>query len=185
MKIVTDDMTLDDLREMVSDKEWQFCQNLLITANATKAAIMAGFSERTAKQQASRLNTRKEINRILALLRADREDRLQVRQDNILREVGRIALFDPRKIFDEHNALLPPTEWPDEIASAVSSVKIMEIRDAEGNVIGETKEVKFWNKTDALTLGARHLGMLNDKLQLDVTDNLADRLARARARVSG
>lgn len=184
MKIVTPDMTLDQLREMVSDKEWQFCHNLLLTTNASKAAIMAGFSEKTAKQQASRmLTTRKEIQRIVEILRGEREDRLQVRQDNVLREVGRIALCDPRKAFDENNCLLPPTEWPDEIASSISSIKVMEIFDGQGVKIGETKEIKFWSKTDALTLAARHLGMLKDNLTIDITDQLADRLARAKSRV--
>lgn len=185
MKLVTPDMTLDELREMVSDREFQFCQNLLLTVNQTKAAIDAGFSEKSARQQSTRLMTRPEIQRILQILRADREDRLQVRQDNVLRHVGYIAFADPRKAFDANDRLLPPSHWPDEIAYSISSIKTTELHDDDGNVVGHTNEIKFWNKNDAQTLAARHLGMLNDKVTLDVTDELADRLARARQRLNG
>lgn len=185
MKLVTPDMTLDELREMVSEREFQFCQNMLLTVNQTKAATDAGFSERTARQQATRLMGRPEIKRILAILRCEREERLQVRQDNVLRHVGYIAFADPRKAYDANDCLLPPSQWPDEIAYSISSIKTTELRDSDGNVVGHTNEIKFWNKTDAQTLAARHLGMLNDKVTLDVTDELADRLARARARLNG
>ncbi|WP_081733766.1 terminase small subunit [Methylomonas sp. 11b] len=185
MKIVTPDMTLDELREMVSDREYQFCLNMLLTVNQTKAAIDAGFSEKTARQQATRLvTTRPEIRRILALLRAEREDRLQIRQDNVLRHVGYIAFADPRKAYDENNRLLPPSEWPDEIAFSISAIKTTELRDAEGNLIGHTNEIKFWSKSDAQLLAARHLGMLNDKVEVSMADKLVERLARLNDRSS-
>lgn len=185
MKIVTPDMTLDELREMVSEREYQFCLNMLLTVNQTKAATDAGFSEKSARQQATRLMSRPEIKRILEILRGEREERLQVRQDNVLRHVGYIAFADPRKAYDANDRLLPPSQWPDEIAFSISSIKTTELRDDEGNVVGHTNEIKFWNKTDAQTLAARHLGMLNDKVTLDVSDELADRLARAKQRLNG
>jgi len=41
------------------------------------------------------------------------------------------------------------------------------------------------DKKGALDSVARHLGMFNDKLDLKVTDALAERLARARKRAEG
>ncbi|WP_417070810.1 terminase small subunit [Niveibacterium terrae] len=52
--------------------------------------------------------------------------------------------------------------------------------------IKQTKEgieVKTHDQLAALNQVARHLGLFNDKLQLDVTDALADRLKAARERV--
>lgn len=43
-------------------------------------------------------------------------------------------------------------------------------------------EVKTLDRQKALDNVARHLGMFNDKLELNVTGSLADRLARARNR---
>jgi phage terminase small subunit len=185
MNILTPETTLEELRSMVPEKEWLFAQNMLLTPIASKAAITAGYSEKTASQAASRMMKKPEIKRILELLRGEREERLQVRQDNVLRHVGYIAFADPRKAYDANDRLLPPSQWPDEIAFSISSIKTTELRDDDGNFVGHTSEIKFWNKTDAQTLAARHLGMLNDKVTLDVTDNLADRLERARLRVGG
>lgn len=167
----------------LTDKEWLFCNEYLIDLNGTQAAKRAGYSEKSARQQATRLLSKASIQMSISRLRTDREDRTQVTHDRVLREVGRIALVDPRKAFDDNNVLLPPKEWPDEIAAAISSIKTVEMRNADGELIGETKEIKFWSKPDALMLAARHLGMLNDKMTLDITDELADRLARARERL--
>ncbi len=44
-------------------------------------------------------------------------------------------------------------------------------------------ELKTHSQTDALLQVGRHLGLFKDKLEVDVTDNLADALKRARERV--
>lgn len=46
-------------------------------------------------------------------------------------------------------------------------------------------EIKMMDQGKALENVARHLGMFKDKLELEVTENLADVLARARARAIG
>ena len=48
--------------------------------------------------------------------------------------------------------------------------------------IGEVLKLRLADKRAALDSVARHLGMFNDKLDLNVTGPLAERLARARAR---
>jgi phage terminase small subunit len=169
----------------LTDKQQLFVDNYLTSLNATQAATAAGYSGKTARTIGSKLLTKVDIQVAISAAMAERGDRTKITQDRVLTEVGRIALVDPRKAFDKNNALLPVNQWPDEIAAAISSIKINELRNSDGDLIGETKEVKFWSKPDALMLAARHLGMLNDKVTLDVTDELADRLARARNRLNG
>jgi phage terminase small subunit len=53
-----------------------------------------------------------------------------------------------------------------ETAAVVASLDIMELLDADGMPTGRLKKVRFSDKLVALTLLARHLGMLNDKLTL-------------------
>ena len=48
--------------------------------------------------------------------------------------------------------------------------------------VGEVLKLRLADKRAALDSVARHLGMFNDKLDLNVTGPLAERLARARAR---
>jgi phage terminase small subunit len=113
---------------------------------------------------------------------AERIRRVEVDQDRILLEIARLALNDPRRAFDTNGALLPIQDWPDEVAAAVSTIKVNEIRDPDGNVVGETKEIKFWDKGKQLELAARHLGMLNDKLELSTPVSQLLRAARERIR---
>lgn len=47
-----------------------------------------------------------------------------VSEDNILRQVARMTFFDPRKLFDAENRLLPMHDVPDEIAAAITGVKV-------------------------------------------------------------
>jgi phage terminase small subunit len=173
----------------LTDKQQRFVDEYLKDLNATDAAIRAGYTtpdnRNSARTQGSRLLANVNISVAVSAAMTERSDRTKITSDRVLREIGRIGLVDPRKAFDQNNALLPVKEWPDEIAAAISSIKILEVRDEDGQVIGETKEIKFWDKPAALTLAARHLGMLNDKVTLDVTDELAERLARARQRLNG
>lgn len=166
----------------LTDKERLFVDEYLIDNNGTQAAMRAGYSEKSARQIASKLLTKVNISVAIAEARQEREERTKITQDRVLSAIGNIALCDPRKAFDKNNALLPPTEWPDEIAFAISSIKILEVHDSDGNKIGETKEIKFWDKPSALTLAARHLGLLNDKVEVQFTsaEAIKDALIRAK-----
>jgi phage terminase small subunit len=151
-------------------KQTRFVEEYLIDLNATQAAIRAGYSERTAQEQSSRLLSNVMIQNEIASRIKDRERRTEVTHDRVLLEIARLAFNDPRKAFDQSGALLPIQEWPDEVAAAISSIKVNELKDFDGTVIGETKEIKFWDKGKQLDLAARHLGMLNDKLNVGGQD---------------
>ena len=50
-------------------------------------------------------------------------------------------------------------------------------------VVGQTVEIKLWNKLDALALCAKHFGWITDKHEVTVrVDELLDRLDRGRQR---
>ena len=63
-------------------------------------------------------------------------------------------------------------------AAAIAGLDIEEANDNRGVV----RKYKIADKKGALDSVARHLGMFNDKLNLNVTDALADRLSRAKSR---
>lgn len=147
-------------------KQQAFCDEYIIDFNATQAAIRAGYSEKTSYSHGQRLLNDVEIQKEISKKQIERSKRTEITQDRVLLEIARLAFNDPRKAFDDNNALLPVKQWPDEVAAAVSSIKINEIKDSEGNHIGETKEIKFWDKGKQIELAGRHLGMWNDKLTL-------------------
>jgi phage terminase small subunit len=69
----------------------RFTREYLKDLNGTRAAIAAGYSPRTAKEQAHGLLTRPHIARQVALLQQRRLDRLDVRADHVLEGLKRIA----------------------------------------------------------------------------------------------
>ena len=67
------------------------------------------------------------------------------------------------------------------MASAIIGVDVATVGNDQMG-IGEVLKLRLADKRAALDSVARHLGMFNDKLDLNVTGPLAERLARARAR---
>jgi phage terminase small subunit len=154
----------------MNDKQKAFCAEYIIDFNGTQAAIRAGYSPRTANEQAAQLLAKLSIQNEISRLMDDRSKRTEVTQDRVLLEIARLAFNDPRKAFDETGNLKHVKDWPDEVAAAISSIKITEITQNDGP---ETylKEVKFWDKGRQLELAGRHLGIFNDKLMIQGDKN--------------
>lgn len=147
-------------------RQQKFVDEYLVDLNASKAAVRAGYAEKYAGANIDKLLKNTEIASEISKKQIERSKRTEITQDRVLLEIARLAFNDPRKAFDDNNALLPVKQWPDEVAASISSIKTKEITDSEGNTVGISQEVKFWDKSKNLDLAARHLGMLNDKLEL-------------------
>lgn len=155
----------------LTPKEELFCQEYLKDLNATRAAERAGYrgTAEVLKVTASRLLTKANVAARVQDLMDARKVRVEVRQDEVLREILRLANADLRKLFDEKGQLKPMDEWPDDTAAAVASVEVDEIwwgRGADRQKIGETKKLKLWNKGHALELLGRHLKLFTDTVKL-------------------
>jgi phage terminase small subunit len=97
-----------------------------------------------------------------------REQRTHITQDRVLQELARLAFSDLRRAFNEDGTLKLPNEWDDDTAAAMAGVdtSVTSIGTAEDPATLTTKKVKVFDKSTALTLAMRHLGMLNDKLEV-------------------
>ena len=68
---------LTEMRDELTAKQIDFCHHLVAQENrktATECAVMAGYSEKTARQNASRLQSPKEFPKVHAYIRALQED---------------------------------------------------------------------------------------------------------------
>lgn len=168
--------------ERLQAHEVVFCREFCVDLNATKAALRAGYSEHSAANHASGLLNRPRIKRYIEKLMADRLKRVDVRADDVVAELAKIAFGDLRGVFDEQGQLLPPHEWPDDAAAAIASMEATTAERGQGDVEHVVK-VRQWDKLRALELLGKHLKMFTDRVEHDVADGLADRLAAARKRV--
>lgn len=142
----------------LNDKQRKFCAEYIVDFNATKAALRAGYSPSTADFYGHRLLKNQNTQHYIEKITAERSKRLEVSQDRVILEIARLALSDPRNIFSEDGAIKPIKDWTEDSARSVSSIKVLELKDANGNLIGFTKEVKFWDKNASLDKLMRHIG---------------------------
>ena len=82
----------------LNDKQEQFCKEYIIDLNATQAAIRAGYSEKTAEAQASRLLTNVKVSNRIQELKQKRSERTEIKADDVLRYWHDIATADPNEI---------------------------------------------------------------------------------------
>jgi phage terminase small subunit len=159
----------------MTPKQEAFVREYLIDLNATQAAIRAGYSARTANEQGARLLAHVSVRSAVQDGVSQRAERTEITADRVLKELARIAFFDIRKLYAEDGTMKLPTELDDDTAAALVGIDIQEsVSGQEGGPIITTRKAKVIDRTAALTLAMRHLGMLTDKLEVaDVTDRAA------------
>ena len=145
-------------------KQARFVEEYLIDLNATQAAIRAGYSERTAKQQGQRLLTNVDVAAAVSAGQKARSARTEITQDRVLEELAKIGFSDLRKVFTPAGGILDPQDWDDETAGAISSLEVVRRhqgdKDEDGNNLVEyTHKIKVWDKLSALEKLGKHLGM--------------------------
>src|SRR5271157_5246902 len=77
-----------------------FIAEYLIDLNGTRAAIAAGYSRKTANEQASRLLANVKVASEIAERLEKRITKLEITADAVLQELAKLAFFDPRKLFN-------------------------------------------------------------------------------------
>ncbi|MFT5659721.1 MAG: phage terminase small subunit [Sulfurimonas sp.] len=147
----------------ITDKQEIFCKEYLIDLNATQSAIRAGYSEKTAIAQSSRLLVNVNIQNHIQELMLKRSERTQVTADMVIKEICKTAFHDIRSLYDKNGQLVPVKELDDSSASAISSFKSKreyQGKDEEGNAeYAIIDEYKRFDKLRALDMLAKHLGL--------------------------
>lgn len=149
-------------------KQQRFVAEYLVDLNATQAATRAGYSARNADKIGSQLLGKTRVSDAVAFAMKARESRTLITQDRVLQELGRIAFFDIRRLYTEDGNLKKPHELDDEAAAVLAGIDTVttSLGGDDDAVSLTTKKAKVFDKTAALTLAMRHLGMLKDKTEI-------------------
>lgn len=148
----------------MTKKQNRFIEEYLIDLNATQAAIRAGYSVKTADQQASRMLTNVKVQEAIAKAMAERSKRTGVNQDRIVLELAKLALVNMTDIVDKKGEI-KDTATADDL-SCIESIKYKRSDTDSGSSV--EREVKIGSKIKALELLGKHLGMWNDKVDVNV-----------------
>lgn len=149
----------------LTEKQRRFVDEYLIDLNATQAAIRAGYSVKTAREQASQNLTKLNIQQAISEKMAERSKRTGVNQDRIVLELAKIAFVNAADVIDSDDATIKAGATADDTA-AIQSVKVKVIPTKEGE--GVEREIRLNDKLKALELLGKHLGIWNDKLDVNV-----------------
>lgn len=132
----------------LNDKQKRFCKEYMLDFNGAQAAIRAGYSKKTAKEQATRLLTNAHLQKYLNECKAKLSQKIEITQERVLQEYSRIAFVDIREFYNQDGSLKNVTELSEEAAAALAAVEID----------NDTKKIKRWDKTKALDSICRMLG---------------------------
>jgi phage terminase small subunit len=149
----------------LTEKQQRFVDEYLIDLNATQAAIRAGYSVKTANEQGSQNLAKLSIQQAIAEQMAERSKRTGINQDRVVLELAKIALVKMTDIVDNQGRIKSDAS-PDDLA-CIESVKYKESESDTGSSV--EREVKIASKLKALELLGKHLGMWNDKLDVNIT----------------
>lgn len=138
-----------------------FVREYLVDLNATQAAIRAGYSAASAASQGSRLLSLDKVARAVKAAQDARAERTHITQDDVLRELGRIAFADPAKCLGPDGKPLALHLMPEEARAALA---VYEVEEVSGGAVA--MRVRRWDKTKSLELLGKHLGMWSEKVDL-------------------
>ena len=160
---------------MLTDKQQQFCQEYLIDLNATRAAVRAGYSARSATNTAADLLALPDIKSRVAELMQFRAKRTEISQDFVINKLHDIVnediknylSFKPRKVKVKDKLSGQETE-----IETGAEITVRDSETIDTHNISEISVSKYGNfrlkladREKALMLLAKHLGMFTEKIQ--------------------
>jgi phage terminase small subunit len=157
----------------LSDKQSAFVREYLVDLNATRAAIRAGYSEATAKQQGSRLLTNADVQAAVQEALESRADRTGITQDRIVAELAAIAFADLTDFAtwsEDSVSLIESADLdPDKVKALKEIVATTTTFETENGTSQTIRmNVKQHDKLKALELLGRHLGMFKRDVDVNV-----------------
>lgn len=157
----------------LTEKQKIFAKEYLIDLNATKAAIRAGYSQRTAYSQGQRLLKNVEIQTLISKLMEERSERTEITADRVIQEIAKIAFADIGNFMswdvDGNINMFPHESVDTSVVQSVRSNRTLKPVGENEEVIEATVEVKLHPKLRALELLYNHV-------------NGSDRLSQAQTR---
>lgn len=142
----------------LNQKQQIFAREYLVDRNATRAAIAAGYKEKTAAQAGSRLLKNVKVQAHISECAEKIFQKLDVSAERVLHGLAELAFYDPRKMFRPDGSLKSILEMDDPSAMALSAIDVQTTERPEEKLSadGKTSEpVKVKTVTSKIRLANR------------------------------
>ena len=161
---------------MLTARQERFCQEYVIDMDGAKAAIRAGYSVNTAKEQASRLLTKVNVKKLLAKLQENMSNNLGITAEMVVSELWALGKYSIQDLVDDEQALVNLKTTDRKILIPIVGLKTTErwtAGDMPERIV--TTEIKLSDKISALEKVGKHLGIFekdNTQKKDDITVNI-------------
>ncbi len=150
----------------LSRKQDLFVAEYLVSTNATKAAIAAGYAQNSAAVTGWKLLRKANIQAAIEAEKAKRFAKLEITAERVLKELARIAFFDPRKLFNADGSPKQINELDDDTAAVIAGLEVQELpagTGADKHAHRLSRKYKLADKRGALELLGKRLNLFNGK----------------------
>lgn len=152
----------------LTPKQEAFVAQYLLDLNATQAAIRAGYSEKTAQQQGSRLLLNVLVQEAIAKGREKTAAKLEITKERIVEELAKIGfsnMLDYMRAGTDGDPYLDFSNLTREQAAALAEVTVEDFKDGRGEDARDVRRIKFklHDKKGALVDMAKMLGFMIEK----------------------
>ncbi|MBD1373762.1 terminase small subunit [Hazenella sp. IB182357] len=164
----------------LTPKQKTFVNEYIVDLNATKAAIRAGYSEKSARFSGHENLTKPNIQAAIQKALDKREARTEVTADMVLKQWAKIAFADIKDVVTwEHEDVMIKRDKKtgEPVMENLLTIDLKPSDEVDGTILSEVSEtimkdgrkvtVKMNDRMRALEMLGRHLGMFNDKMNLE------------------
>ncbi|HBB0222261.1 TPA: terminase small subunit [Escherichia coli] len=153
----------------LTDKQELFAREYLKDLNGTQAAIRAGYSEKTANEQASRLLANVNVQKFVAELKSARVEQTGIDAAYVLRRLVEIDQMDVLDILLQNGELKPIKDWPKVWRTTLSGMDVVEMASADSAAL--LKKIKWPDKVKNLELLGKHVSVqaFKDQTSTEIT----------------
>jgi phage terminase small subunit len=163
-------------------KQQKFVDEYLIDLNATQAAIRAGYSDKTAQEQGSRLLSNVMVQAEIEAKRKRLEVKTEITAEKVLQEYAKIAFSNIGEFVDWNNGgiiLKPSEELTKDQLACVSEVSESKTK------FDTTVKFKLHDKLNALQKLGDHLGIFKKIVEMSGKDGGAIKVESSEVDLSG
>lgn len=145
----------------LTEQQKKFCKEYMKDFNGKQAAIRAGYSAKSAAEQASTLLTKPNVQKFIKTLQGKAAEKDEGLADEIVAELKKIGFSDIKKFLDSDNTIKDISQLPASLTTCVESIKKTETEFGDDKNGGTKTSIQFklHSKLDALEKLAKYVGL--------------------------
>jgi phage terminase small subunit len=157
----------------VRQRRTRFVKEFILDQNATRAAIAAGCSPKSAHVTACRWLKDAKVQAAIEQGNARINSKCDITVERVKLELARLAFYDPLEYWNEDGSAKPVHEMSEDARRAIAGLEIAELFSGSGderNLSGYLKKFRLADKRAALECLGKHLQMFPTKVEVTGKD---------------